>query len=375
MVDRRPLVLDPTTGLPAEMPSGDLVPSDALPSGGGGSVPSGGTTGQVLTKTSSTDYAASWQTPSGSGGGYDDWSNLRSILTVLSAQLSAARMGFVDGWIDSLLDTSGLTMANCAGSFSAGSATGSSAGIASATMTGNSAPSGVASASSILGAGWDAWRAFNRTNTDDTDCWLTGTVPTYGTPGTYQWLKYQFPSAVTISTYLVRTRNYGDPTWPKRWILQGSNDNSAWTDLDTQDYAFTGANQSNTFTISSPASFTYYRMLVQQAVSGAPYLAIGELQMQTASSAPIVESAPVTVPATAATFMVDISASTGSTFTVQIDAGGGAGWQTVTMTRTVVSASVDQLSGVISTAGTSAKVKITGDTAARVVYGFSLFWK
>ena len=30
-------------------------------------MPSGGTTGQVLTKTSATNYAASWQTVSGSG--------------------------------------------------------------------------------------------------------------------------------------------------------------------------------------------------------------------------------------------------------------------------------------------------------------------
>lgn len=35
----------------------------------GRSLPAGGTTGQVLTKTSATDYAAVWATPSGGGGG------------------------------------------------------------------------------------------------------------------------------------------------------------------------------------------------------------------------------------------------------------------------------------------------------------------
>ena len=35
----------------------------------GRSVPAGGTTGQVLTKTSATDHAVSWQTVSGGGGG------------------------------------------------------------------------------------------------------------------------------------------------------------------------------------------------------------------------------------------------------------------------------------------------------------------
>lgn len=32
-------------------------------------LPSGGTTGQVLTKSSAADYAAGWSTPSGGGGG------------------------------------------------------------------------------------------------------------------------------------------------------------------------------------------------------------------------------------------------------------------------------------------------------------------
>lgn len=40
-----------------------------LSSGGGGSLPAGGTTGQVLTKVSDTDGDAGWATPSGGGGG------------------------------------------------------------------------------------------------------------------------------------------------------------------------------------------------------------------------------------------------------------------------------------------------------------------
>lgn len=37
--------------------------------GGGGGLPAGGTTGQVLTKASVLDGDANWQTPSGGGGG------------------------------------------------------------------------------------------------------------------------------------------------------------------------------------------------------------------------------------------------------------------------------------------------------------------
>jgi hypothetical protein len=39
--------------------------------GGGGSLPVGGTTGQVLTKASVVDGDANWQTPSGGGGGFN----------------------------------------------------------------------------------------------------------------------------------------------------------------------------------------------------------------------------------------------------------------------------------------------------------------
>lgn len=39
--------------------------------------PAGGTVGQVLTKTGAADYAASWQTPSGGGGG-----GLGAVVTV-----------------------------------------------------------------------------------------------------------------------------------------------------------------------------------------------------------------------------------------------------------------------------------------------------
>lgn len=35
----------------------------------GRSMPAGGTAGQVITKTNAVDYAATWQTPAGGGGG------------------------------------------------------------------------------------------------------------------------------------------------------------------------------------------------------------------------------------------------------------------------------------------------------------------
>jgi hypothetical protein len=42
---------------------------EASGGGGGSSLPTGGSLGQVLTKNSSTDYDASWQTPTATSGG------------------------------------------------------------------------------------------------------------------------------------------------------------------------------------------------------------------------------------------------------------------------------------------------------------------
>ena len=49
--------------------AGPPGPASTVPGPPGQGVPAGGTVGQVLTKTSSGDYATTWQTPSGGGGG------------------------------------------------------------------------------------------------------------------------------------------------------------------------------------------------------------------------------------------------------------------------------------------------------------------
>lgn len=64
-----------TNNLPLRMfffPKGDKGDTGATgPAGDDGEgVPTGGTTGQVLTKDSGTDFDTSWQTPSGGGGGF-----------------------------------------------------------------------------------------------------------------------------------------------------------------------------------------------------------------------------------------------------------------------------------------------------------------
>lgn len=78
-----PYTVDPTaTGEPGPMgPQGDPGPAGAdgsqgpqgNPGANGQGVPVGGTTGQVLAKTSAADYATGWTTP---GGGSDPWTKV-----------------------------------------------------------------------------------------------------------------------------------------------------------------------------------------------------------------------------------------------------------------------------------------------------------
>lgn len=61
----------------------------------GQGVPVGGTTGQVLTKTSAADYAAAWQTPS--GGGADPWTYIRlasDFVTSSATAVDVTGLGF-----------------------------------------------------------------------------------------------------------------------------------------------------------------------------------------------------------------------------------------------------------------------------------------
>lgn len=81
------------------------------PGPAGQGVPTGGSTGQVLTKTTATDYATNWQTPSGGGGGIAEAPNdasayVRSALAWVIGYTKAA----IDTLLGGKVDTVGGTM-------------------------------------------------------------------------------------------------------------------------------------------------------------------------------------------------------------------------------------------------------------------------
>jgi hypothetical protein len=131
-------------------------------------------------------------------------------------------------------------------------------------MTSATAPSGTASASAILGAGLDAWRAFDK-----------ATVPNDGTfygspsPATNSWIQYDFGvgSASGIGGYTITSRNlssYGDSSSglsqvPSAWTLSGSSDGTTFAVIDTRTEESFTPGQTRTFTLSAPAAYRVFR--------------------------------------------------------------------------------------------------------------------
>ena len=79
------------------------------------------------------------------------------------------------------------------------------------------------------------------------------------------WLQYDFGSGATqtIKRYSVTSANDVPGRDPKDWQFQGSNDGSAWTTLDTQsNQSFATRFEAQTYSISSPGAYRYYRLNV-----------------------------------------------------------------------------------------------------------------
>ena len=125
-------------------------------------------------------------------------------------------------------------------------------------MTDYTVPSGVASASSFNT--WAPWMAFNSTS-------LYGWISTLGAPW---WLRYQFPTAQRILTYdIVPFSNGHTIQPPTSWELQGSNDGLSWDTLDTRTFTTWVDNEIENFTVTSPASYTYYQLAISASSGGA----------------------------------------------------------------------------------------------------------
>jgi hypothetical protein len=128
------------------------------------------------------------------------------------------------------------------------------------TMTSNTAPEGVASASSIFSSSYNAFRAFDKnTNT----YWLAGGPAP-------QWVQYQFVRPVFVHTItLTGYGSRGDYYNPTSITIQTSNDGGTFIDIATFNQEFTST--PTTLYIAKQGYYRYWRVKVNYTVGGYYY--------------------------------------------------------------------------------------------------------
>lgn len=150
-------------------------------------------------------------------------------------------------------------------------------------MTGSSSPTGTVAASTTY-AGYNAYAAFDDLGTR-VNSWFTTSGNTTGT------VTYDFGSGVTKTithyslTPLASDMNSGDEKWaPKSWTLEGSNNGSSWTTLDTRStQPGWVASEKRMYSTSNTTAYRYYRINVSdiQTSSGTNLVTINEIELLT----------------------------------------------------------------------------------------------
>jgi hypothetical protein len=120
---------------------------------------------------------------------------------------------------------------------------------------GNVLINGAASASSTQ-SGYYPGSAFDA---NAASAWFSGALPTAAAP---VYLTYQLPAAKSITQYAVTARAFAGYAAPRDWVLQGSSNGSAWTDIHTVTTpGFSGNSvETKTFTVAATAGFSYFRL-------------------------------------------------------------------------------------------------------------------
>jgi len=126
---------------------------------------------------------------------------------------------------------------------------------------------------------WPVSRLFDAGNTGDTNAWsaANATLPAF--------VRVQLPVAHTVDRYGVKVRGGTDLNGaPKTWTFDGSNNGTTWTTLDTQTAVAWGGGQMRFFTVSSPASYLYYRMNITDVQVAAGWPSFSEWELFEGSS-------------------------------------------------------------------------------------------
>ncbi|ACT00431.1 discoidin domain-containing protein [Paenibacillus sp. JDR-2] len=97
------------------------------------------------------------------------------------------------------------------------------------------------------------------------------------------WIQYKFATGVSqaVKSYTITSANDVPTRDPKNWTLQGSNNGTTWTTLDTRtNETFANRFQTNTYTFTNTTSYSYYRLNIT-ANSGATQIQLAEIGLFT----------------------------------------------------------------------------------------------
>ncbi|NHC43791.1 LamG-like jellyroll fold domain-containing protein [Motilibacter aurantiacus] len=93
------------------------------------------------------------------------------------------------------------------------------------------------------------------------------------------WVQYRLDSAITVVGYALTSGNDSPGRDPRDWALQGSNNGSTWTTLDTRSgQTFASRGLTRQYDIATPGPYSYYRLTVT-ANNGQPLTQLAELQL------------------------------------------------------------------------------------------------
>ncbi|MFF7194840.1 GH92 family glycosyl hydrolase [Streptomyces sp. NPDC008079] len=100
------------------------------------------------------------------------------------------------------------------------------------------------------------------------------------------WLQYKLSEDVTVKKYALTSANDSPERDPKDFTLQGSDDGSTWTTVDTRSgVKFSGRYKSNIYDVADPAPHRYYRLNVSANNSG-DIVQLADLILSDGSPAP-----------------------------------------------------------------------------------------
>lgn len=83
------------------------------------------------------------------------------------------------------------------------------------------------------------------------------------------WIQFQPNTAAIVTKYTITSANDEPTRDPKNWILQGSNNGTTWTNLDTQtNQSFASRFLKKTYSFTNTTTYAYYRLSISAVQSG-----------------------------------------------------------------------------------------------------------